>query len=159
MTLRIPLTRALAAVALATAAGVHGGLVPQHLSEMPNTGRLFIVAAVAGVVTACWLLVRPESRLAGHAATLVLLTSIVAWALWATLPIPFNTPGTPEGIEPIALACKGVEVVGLLLLRWQSVAPAVARFFAPDHGSRTTSMTSADGVLTARWAAPSRRSV
>jgi hypothetical protein len=113
----------LAAVALAVSAGMHGALAPEHLADMPNTGRLFVGAAVAGISASLWLLTSPQSSQAQATCALLLAGNIAAYVLWITVRVPL-VPGTPEPIEAIAVVCKGVEAVGLVALSGQSIARA-----------------------------------
>lgn len=50
----------LLALTVAFSAGIHAALVPEHLSEMPPLGCLFIIAAAVGAAIAMALVARPN---------------------------------------------------------------------------------------------------
>jgi hypothetical protein len=104
----------LLALAVAVSAGIHTGLTPEHLKEMPRLGDSFIVAATLGTAIAVALISRPEDRRIAAVAGLFCLAQIVAWTLFVTIRVPVF-PGTPEPVETIALVSKAVEAVGIAL--------------------------------------------
>ena len=52
----------LLALSLAVSAGIHAGLTPEHLKEMPRLGDLFIAAAALGAAIAVAIISRPDDR-------------------------------------------------------------------------------------------------
>jgi len=102
------------ALTVAFSAGLHAALVPEHLEEMPRLGYAFIVAAVTGGLLACGLVLRSHDRRVAFLAGLFCLGQISAWALFVSIPVP-GFAGTPEPVEAIALVCKAVEVVGVVV--------------------------------------------
>ena len=115
----------LLALTVAVSAGIHAGLSPEHLKEMPRLGDSFIAAALLGTMIAVALIARPDDRRIAALAGLFCLGQIVAWVLFVTIAVPFF-PGTPEGFETIALISKTVEAAGvaLALLRPRAVTRA-----------------------------------
>ncbi|MBO0727651.1 MAG: hypothetical protein J2P57_00245 [Acidimicrobiaceae bacterium] len=102
------------AVAVGVSAGIHIGLTPEHLKEMPRLGYTFIAASVLGVAIAGALIAHPHDRRIAALAGTFCLGEILAWVLFVTIPVPFF-PGTPEGVEVIAVVSKGVEAIGWVL--------------------------------------------
>lgn len=102
------------ALAVSVSAGIHIALTPEHLHEMPRLGYSFIVASVLGVAIAGALIARPDDRRIAALAGIFCLGEIVAWVLFVTIPVPLF-PGTPEGVEAIAVVSKAVEAVGWVL--------------------------------------------
>ena len=104
----------LLALCVTFSAGIHAGLAPEHLKEMPPLGYAFIVAAVIGGVLAWALLSRPDDPRLRLLAGLFCLGQIATWALFVTVHVP-GFAGTPEAVETIALVCKAVELAGVAL--------------------------------------------
>ncbi|MBO0810550.1 MAG: hypothetical protein J2P23_00730 [Microlunatus sp.] len=102
----------LLAIAIAVSAGIHIGLTPEHLREMPRLGQAFIVASVLGIAIAAALMSRPDDPRIAAIGGLFCLAEIITWALFVTLRVPFF-PGTPEPVEAIAIVCKTVEASGV----------------------------------------------
>jgi hypothetical protein len=119
----------LLALAVTFSAGIHAALVPEHLAEMPPLGYAFIVAATVGAAIAATLVVRPYDRRIPVVAAAFCLGQIVAWAVCVTVPVP-GLDGTPEQVESIAVACKGIELLGIAL-----ALPLVVRGPAPRSRS------------------------
>ena len=62
----------LLALTVALSAGIHAGLTPEHLKEMPRLGDSFIAAALLGSAIAVALVSRPDDhRLAAIAGLFV----------------------------------------------------------------------------------------
>src|SRR3954451_5570061 len=102
------------ALSVMASAAIHAALVPEHLHEMPRLGVSFIVAAVLGALLACALVTWPERRGLQVRAGLFCLLQIATWGLFVALAVP-GFDGTPEAVEPIALICKGVEALAVIL--------------------------------------------
>ncbi|HET8977245.1 MAG TPA: hypothetical protein VFN87_03745 [Solirubrobacteraceae bacterium] len=117
---------ALLVLAVAFTAGIHAALVPEHLAEMPRLGDAFIVAAAAGGSVALALLLAPASRRMLRLAALFLTIEIVAWVGFVTVPVP-GFDGTPESVEAIAVVCKAIELLGVLLALGLLAAPTRRR--------------------------------
>lgn len=102
----------LLATTMAVSAGIHIGLTPEHLTEMPRLGQAFIVASLLGIAIAVALMLRPDDRRIAAIGGLFCLGQIIAWALIVTIRVPLFS-GTPEPVEAIAILCKAVEAVGV----------------------------------------------
>jgi hypothetical protein len=92
-------------------AGVHAGLVPAHLREAPSTGIAFVVATGLLLATFTALAMRPDSRRAAGAATVLLAGLIGAYAASHTTGIPSLEHTEP--LDPIGATTKLVEALGL----------------------------------------------
>jgi len=104
----------LLALTVAFSAGIHAALAPEHLREMPPLGYLFILAAAVGAAIALALVARPNDVRIPRLAVLFLTSQIGAWAMFIVVHVP-GFAGTPEPVEPIALVCKGAELLGITL--------------------------------------------
>lgn len=100
-------------VSCAVSAGIHAALVPEHLRESAATGGGFIASAVLLLALAVALTRRPRSRAVAGAAALTLVGLIVAYVLATTSGVSILQP-EPEAVDGLALATKGVEIVGVL---------------------------------------------
>jgi hypothetical protein len=123
------------AVGLVVDAFVHFQLAPDYQLAAPGgigQGNLFRIAAVAAVLTALWVLVRP-SRLSFAAAFLVAASALAAVLLYRYVDVPALGP-IPSMYEPLWFPEKtfsavaeavaaGAALVGLSRTR----VPAVAR--------------------------------
>jgi hypothetical protein len=103
----------LVVLACAVSAGIHAGLVPEHLREAPAAGVGFAVSSAA-LLAAAVALTRDPSRRALLATAVLLGALIAAYALAVATGIPLVHPGR-EGVEALALVAKGVEAAGLVL--------------------------------------------
>ena len=99
-------------VTCASSAGAHAGLFPAHLREAPALGWSFAVSVVALVAVAGLLAARPDPRSGALLAALLLGALIAAWVLATTTGLPGLQPD-PEPVDPVAVATKCVEAVGL----------------------------------------------
>jgi hypothetical protein len=108
----MPRSAGIVVAACAASAGAHAGLVPQHLDHEPRLGIAFIVATAMLLASAAALSYRPDDATLGHATTLVLATSIGAYALNATTGVPWLSDGR-EAVDLVGVATKSVEAVGL----------------------------------------------
>jgi hypothetical protein len=99
--------------ACAASAGIHAGIVPEHLREEPQLGVAFIVAVVALLATAAAVALRPSARPVARTAALVLGGLILAYIASRTTGIPILAPN-PEAVEAIGVIAVCVELLGLL---------------------------------------------
>ena len=99
-------------VACAASAGAHAALVPAHRRDQPGLGLAFVVAAAVLVAVVAALAVRPDSRTTARAAAVMLASLIGAYAFSVTTGIPWLVQ-TPEPVDAVGVATKGVEVLGL----------------------------------------------
>jgi hypothetical protein len=123
------------AIGLAVDAVVHLPLAPGYQLAAPGgigQGNLFRVAAVAAVLTALWVLVRP-SRLSFAAAFLVASSALAAVLLYRYVDVPALGP-IPSMYEPLwfpekaaSAVAEGVAAVAALVGLARTRVPAVAR--------------------------------
>ncbi|HEU5211228.1 MAG TPA: hypothetical protein VFU10_00500 [Gaiellaceae bacterium] len=111
--------------ALAFSAGVHAGLVPQHVAQSPYLGAAFIGAVVATTAVALALALDPGSAWPPRAAALLFAAEIVAYFLF-----------TENVADPTGVLTKLVEATGLgvaLLIRPTPELQAQRRAYAPAY--------------------------
>lgn len=111
--------------ALAFGAGVHAGLVPQHLDESPYLGIAFIGAVLATTALAIALALDPGSAWPPRAAALLLAGQIVAYFLF-----------TEKITDPTGVMTKLVEGAGLVVALLMRPTPELAeqrRAYAPAY--------------------------
>lgn len=101
-------------VTCASSAGVHAALVPEHLREAPALGWSFVVSVIGLVLVAGALAARPDSRPAALLAVVLLGGLIGAWVAATTTGLPGLHPEA-EPVDPVAVATKGVEALGLVV--------------------------------------------
>jgi hypothetical protein len=99
-------------LACAVSAGVHAGLVPEHLREEPALGVAFIVAAALLAATAIGVSARPASVAAGWGAAALLAGLIVSYAASRSTGIPLLQPER-EAVDAVGIVTNLVEVAGL----------------------------------------------
>ena len=99
-------------VTCASSAGVHAGLVPEHLREAPALGWSFAVSVIGLVAVAGVLTARPDSRAGALLAALLLGGLIAAWTAATTTGLPWLMPEA-EPVDALGLATKCVEALGL----------------------------------------------
>jgi hypothetical protein len=97
--------------ACAATAGIHAGIVPEHLHEEPRLGFAFIIAVLLLVGTAAAIVLRPLDRRAQRVAALLLGGLAVAYAGSRTTGIPLLAPES-EAVDAVGLAAVAVELVG-----------------------------------------------
>ncbi len=107
----------------AASAGVHAGIVPEHLREEPRLGAAFIVTVLALLATGGAVSFRPGRSVALIAA-LVLGGLIVAYVASRTGGIPLRAP-EPEAVDAVGVAAVCIELPGLLCALW--LAHAIGR--------------------------------
>jgi hypothetical protein len=104
------LARNVAVIACATSAGVHAGLVPEHLAEDPKLGVAFALASVLLVALAVAL---ARSSRAAVPAVVLLAVLIASYGASRTVGLPLAR----EHIEPLdalGVIAKAVEAAGLI---------------------------------------------
>jgi hypothetical protein len=96
----------------AASAGVHAGLVPEHLREEPRLGVAFIVAVALLLATGAVLVIRPAGRQVARAAALLFAGLIAAYAVSRTTGIPLLAADR-EAVDTVGVITNLVEALGL----------------------------------------------
>jgi drug/metabolite transporter (DMT)-like permease len=118
------LARNLLIAACAVSAGVHAGLVPEHLSEDPKLGVAFALAAVL-LVALVLALVRSDQPAAP--AALLLGVLILSYGMSRTVGLPLAREHT-EPFDALGVVTQAVQAVGLVAaLRLREPAGAIRR--------------------------------
>jgi peptidoglycan/LPS O-acetylase OafA/YrhL len=104
---------AVAILACAASAGIHGALTPAHFDEGTGAGVGFLAATALLAALAAAMLLRPDSRLAVALAAAVLAGLIVAYGLAVTSGVPV-LHAEQEPVESFAVATKLIEAAGVL---------------------------------------------
>jgi Na+/pantothenate symporter len=97
--------------ACAASAGIHAGLVPEHLREEPRLGVAFMIASVVLVATGTIVAWRPD-RLVAHVASLVLGGLIISYIASRTTGIPVLAPDS-EAVDAVGIAAVLIELLGM----------------------------------------------
>jgi hypothetical protein len=111
-----------AVVACAVSAGVHAGLVPEHLQTEPREGVAFIVAAVLLFTVAGGLTAQPDNPYLAGIAALLFAGLICAYVATRTHGIPWLAPDR-ESLDTVGVATNVVEAVGLVLALHRLLQP------------------------------------
>jgi hypothetical protein len=101
------------ALGLAASAGVHAGLVPEHLRETPQAGMSFALAGGLLLAVAAWLAHRPRDWRAVRVGQVLIAGSLVAYLSSRTVGIPVLQPEV-EHPDALGVSTKAVEVLVLL---------------------------------------------
>jgi len=106
--------RYLLTVVCAASAGVHAGIVPEHLAEAgPRLATVFAGTAALLVLAAAWAS-RPRYDAWAPAAAAALLAAVaVAYLLSRTTGLP-GLIGDAEAVDPIGLVTSVGELLGAL---------------------------------------------
>jgi len=104
------------AYACAASAGIHAGIVPEHLREEPRLGVAFVITVVLLVATCATVALRPD-RVTALAAALLLAGVICAYIASRTTGIPALAPD-PESVDGVGIAAVAIELVGLTCALW-----------------------------------------
>ena len=98
---------------LAASAGVHAGLVPEHLREAPQLGALFVLATGMLLAVAVWVALRPGDWRAVRAGQVLIAGLLVAYLASRTVGIPVFQPEV-EHVDVLGVSTKAVELLVLL---------------------------------------------
>jgi hypothetical protein len=104
------LARNVAVIACAISAGVHAGLVPEHIAEDPKLGVAFALASVLLVALAVAL---ARSSRAAVPAAVLLAVLIVSYGASRTVGLPLVREHT-EPLDALGVIAKAIEAVGLI---------------------------------------------
>lgn len=111
------LVAALVVFACAMSAGIHAGLVPEHLEEMPLLGLSFIAAVVLLVATGVAVAMRPRAPGPASLAAWLFGVLIFAYAASRTTGLPVLEP-EPEPVDWIGIATIAGQLFGALAALW-----------------------------------------
>lgn len=103
----------LVVLAAAVSAGIHAGLVPVHLEEMPLLGISFIMAVAALVGVGAAVALRPRAQLPAS----LFGAFILAYTASRTTGLPVLEPD-PEAVDAIGIVSVAVQFVGALAALW-----------------------------------------
>ena len=103
----------LVASGLAASAGVHAGLVPEHLRETPQLGVSFVLATGLLLAVAGWVALRPGDRRAVRAGQVLIASVLVAYLASRTVGVPVFQPEV-EHLDPLGVSTKAVEMLAFL---------------------------------------------
>jgi hypothetical protein len=133
---RIELGRDTVVLACAISAGIHGALVPQHLSEGTAAGLAFAVVTALLAALAAAVTLRPARSAPVVAAAAVFGGLLASYALATTTGLPVLHP-EPEPVDGLALATKAVEAIGFLaaLYLLRRGRPAVVAVLTQPKGT------------------------
>jgi|SRR5579884_3184691 len=98
--------------ACAASAGIHAGIVPEHLREEPRLGIAFLLAVGLLLMTAVAVARHPASKPIAQLAALLLGALTAAYLASRTTGSPLLSPA-PEAIDPVGIASVAVEVAGV----------------------------------------------
>jgi hypothetical protein len=101
------------AFGLAATAGVHAGLVPEHLREAPQLGALFVLATGMPLAVAAWVAIRPADWRAFRSAQFLITGLVVAYLASCTVGIPVFQPEV-EHVDVLGVSTKAIEILALL---------------------------------------------
>ena len=113
----VVLTAILVVLAAAVSAGIHAGLVPEHLGEMPLLGVSFIFAVLVLLAIGAAVAIRPEAQLPASLAAFLFAGLILAYVASRTTGLPVLEP-EPERVDAIGIVTVAVQLVGLLAALW-----------------------------------------
>jgi len=113
----VVLTATLVVLAAAVSAGIHAGLVPEHLGEMPLLGVSFIFAVLALLAIGAAVAIRPETQLPASLAAFLFAGLILAYVASRTTGLPALEP-EPEPVDAIGIVTVAVQLAGLLAALW-----------------------------------------
>jgi hypothetical protein len=108
-----PHTAAPVVLACAASAGIHAGLVPEHLREEPRVGVAFILATFALLAAGATVALQPTDRRRLLLSGALLGSLIVAYVASRSTGIPLLQPD-PEAVDGVGVAAVLIELGGLL---------------------------------------------
>jgi hypothetical protein len=97
----------------AASAGIHAGLVPEHLREEPRLGVAFALAVVLLLATAAMVALKPSDRGAARLAAVVLGGLVACYVASRTTGIPLLDP-EPEALDAVGVSAVAIQLVGLM---------------------------------------------
>jgi hypothetical protein len=100
-------------LACAASAGIHAGIVPEHLREEPRLGLAFIIAVLALLATCAAVAFRPSAPPVPWIAAAVLGGLIVGYITSRTTGIPVLAPD-PEAVDAIGVIAVCIELLGVV---------------------------------------------
>lgn len=104
-------------LAAAVSAGIHAGLVPEHLEEMPLLGVSFILAVLSLIAVGVAVGSHPRSQLPASLAALLFGALTLAYVASRTTGLPFLEPD-PEVVDSIGIVTVAVQVTGAAAALW-----------------------------------------
>lgn len=99
--------------ACAASAGLHAGLVPEHLAEEARLGIAFVIATLVLLALTAALATRIQVRLSSAIAAATLAGLILAYLLSRTVGLPLLEEGA-EPFDAVGLFTQGIQAVGVL---------------------------------------------
>jgi hypothetical protein len=99
--------------ACATSAGLHAGLVPEHLGEEPRLGIAFVVATLLLLALTVALRTGIQPQLSSTVAAATLAALIVAYVLSRTAGLPWLEEDA-EPFDVVGVLTQGIQGAGLL---------------------------------------------
>lgn len=112
-----PVAAILVVLAAAASAGIHAGLVPEHLGEMPQLGVSFAFAVLALLAIGAAVTIRAQAFLPASLAALLFAGLILAYVASRTTGLPALEP-EPERVDAIGVVTVGVQAVGAVGALW-----------------------------------------
>ena len=113
----VVLSAILVVLATTVSAGIHAGLVPEHLGEMPLLGVSFVLAVLALLAIGAAVAIRPRAWLPASLAALLFAGLILAYVASRTTGLPVLEP-EPEEVDAIGIVTIAFQFVGLLAALW-----------------------------------------
>jgi hypothetical protein len=111
--------------ACAASAGIHAGLIPEHLREEPRLGIAFALTVIVLLATAATVALKPSDRAAASLAALVLGGLVACYVASRTTGIPLLDPD-PEAIDAIGVSAVAIQLVGLVFALGRSTQPPLS---------------------------------
>lgn len=127
----VTLAAVLVVFAAAVSAGIHAGLVPEHLTEMPLLGISFILAVVALIGVGAAVALRLD-QLPASLAALLFGALILAYVASRTTGLPVLEPD-PEAVDAIGVVTVAVQLVGVMAALWLTRNAARRRAVEDDE--------------------------
>ena len=106
--------RQAAALLLLTTAGVHIGLVPEHLREAPYAGVLFALLAASALLLAGLILIRDQADVWTATGT-ISLAAIAGYALSRSVGLPSMDDDVGDWLNPLGVVAMFAEILTVLI--------------------------------------------